>query len=301
MGLDEATSRLKVVEVVVSTLTETASTPRWATLPTTNTVTDLAKVVACPQPSNLSLATLTPPARSKPGSCPFYARNSQYADRQHATQHGHGDTSAIPLPASYGSTTSTKLRLPPAPQQVDAYGRPLGAMQYNSYNMPYMAPPQANSPSFNQNFVTPYQQHSHSMSRTPSQPERPPSASQQNTPLIVTSTPQSQGSALKATANSFKVPKKSAAIQIKNAAGEVIDTSSFKTPSSPASSIQQSKTPPVVASSATPPPSKLHHHMAALIAMLPPKLLSRFRMSSRRRLSRPHRQRRSLSPQSSPR
>ncbi|PTD04422.1 Eukaryotic translation initiation factor 4 gamma [Fusarium culmorum] len=133
-----------------------------------------------------------------------------------------------------------KLRLPPAPQQVDAYGRPLGAMQYNSYNMPYMAPPQANSPSFNQNFVTP--------------------ASQQNTPLIVTSTPQSgQGSALKATANSFKVPKKSAAIQIKNAAGEVIDTSSFKTPSSPASSIQQSKTPPV---QATPSHGRTDSHAA---------------------------------------
>ncbi|KAL3593864.1 hypothetical protein FPOAC2_08165 [Fusarium poae] len=145
---------------------------------------------------------------------------------------------------------------PPAPQQMDAYGRPLGAMQYNYGNMPYMAPPQANSPSFNQNFVTPYQQHSHSMSRTPSQPERPPSASQQNTPLIVSSTPQPQNSSLKPTANSFKVPKKSAAIQIKNAAGEVIDTSSFKTPASPASSIQQSKTPPVVASSATPPPKQ---------------------------------------------
>ncbi|KPA44872.1 translation initiation factor 4g [Fusarium langsethiae] len=143
---------------------------------------------------------------------------------------------------------------PPVPQQVDAYGRPLQAYNYN--NMPYMAPPQANSPSFNQNFVTPYQQHSHSMSRTPSQPERPPSASQQNTPLIVSSTPQPQNSSLKPTANSFKVPKKSAAIQIKNAAGEVIDTSSFKTPSSPASSIQQSKTPPVVASSATPPPKQ---------------------------------------------
>jgi translation initiation factor 4G len=146
---------------------------------------------------------------------------------------------------------------PPGPQQVDAYGRPLGAMQYGYNNMPYMAPPQANSPSFNQNFVTPYQQHSHSMSRTPSQPERPPSASQQNTPLIVSSTPQPQSSSLKPTANSFvKVPKKSAAIQIKNAAGEVIDTSSFKTPSSPAPSIQQSKTPPVVASSATPPPKQ---------------------------------------------
>ncbi|KAI1063089.1 hypothetical protein LB507_005996 [Fusarium sp. FIESC RH6] len=144
---------------------------------------------------------------------------------------------------------------PPGPQQVDAYGRTLGAIQYNYNNMPYMAPPQANSPSFNQNFVTPYQQHSHSMSRTPSQPERPPSASQQNTPLIVSSTPQPQNSSLKPTASSFvKVPKKSAAIQIKNAAGEVIDTSSFKTPSSPAPSIQQSKTPPAVASSATPPP-----------------------------------------------
>jgi translation initiation factor 4G len=144
---------------------------------------------------------------------------------------------------------------PPGPQQVDAYGRTLGAIQYNYNSMPYMAPPQANSPSFNQNFVTPYQQHSHSMSRTPSQPERPPSASQQNTPLIVSSTPQPQNSSLKPTASSFvKVPKKSAAIQIKNAAGEVIDTSSFKTPSSPAPSIQQSKTPPVVASSATPPP-----------------------------------------------
>ncbi|KAL4725041.1 hypothetical protein ACLX1H_008488 [Fusarium chlamydosporum] len=147
---------------------------------------------------------------------------------------------------------------PPGPQQpVDAYGRPLGAMQYGYNNIPYMAPPQANSPSFNQNFVTPYQQHSHSMSRTPSQPERPPSASQQSTPLIVSSTPQPQNSSLKPTANSFvKVPKKSAAIQIKNAAGEVIDTSSFKTPSSPAPSIQQSKTPPVVASSATPPPKQ---------------------------------------------
>ncbi|KAM0190927.1 hypothetical protein ACHAPQ_004372 [Fusarium lateritium] len=142
---------------------------------------------------------------------------------------------------------------PPGPQ-VDAYGRPM-SMPYGYNNMPYMAPPQANSPGYNQNFVTPFHQQSHSMSRTPSQPERPPSASQQNTPLIVSSTPQPQHSSLKPTANSFvKVPKKSAAIQIKNAAGEIIDTSTFKAPSSPAPSIQQSKTPPVVASSATPPP-----------------------------------------------
>ncbi|KAF4441501.1 translation initiation factor 4G [Fusarium austroafricanum] len=143
---------------------------------------------------------------------------------------------------------------PPGAPQVDGYGRPL-SMQYGYNNMPYMsAPPNPNSPGYAQNFVAPYTQHSHNMSRTPSQPERPPSASQQNTPLIVSSTPQPQSSSLKPTANSFvKVPKKSAAIQIKNAAGEVIDTSSFKTPSSPAPSVQQSKTPPVIASS-TPPP-----------------------------------------------
>ncbi|KAM5382640.1 hypothetical protein ACJZ2D_002430 [Fusarium nematophilum] len=144
---------------------------------------------------------------------------------------------------------------PPQHQQMDAYGRPL-PMSYGYNNNMYMAPPQANSPGYNQTFVPPpYHQQSHSMSRTPSQPERPSSANQQNQPVIVSSTPQPQNSSLKPTASSFvKVPKKSAAIQIKNAAGEVIDTSSFKTPSSPAPSIQQSKTPPVVTSAPTPPP-----------------------------------------------
>ncbi|KAM6526357.1 hypothetical protein FSOLCH5_002473 [Fusarium solani] len=143
---------------------------------------------------------------------------------------------------------------PPQPQQVDAYGRPL-SMPYAYNNMPYMAPPQANSPGYNQTFVPPYHQQSHSMSRSPSQPERPSSANQQNQPVIVSSTPQPQKSSLQPTASSFvKVPKKSAAIQIKNAAGEVIDTSAFKTPSSPSPSIQQSKTPPVAASAPTPPP-----------------------------------------------
>ncbi|RSL88975.1 hypothetical protein BHE90_015978, partial [Fusarium euwallaceae] len=109
---------------------------------------------------------------------------------------------------------------PPQPQQVDAYGRPL-SMPYAYNNMPYMAPPQANSPGYNQTFVPPYHQQSHSMSRSPSQPERPSSANQQNQPVIVSSTPQPQKSSLQPTASSFvKVPKKSAAIQIKNAAGE---------------------------------------------------------------------------------
>lgn len=141
------------------------------------------------------------------------------------------------------------------PQQMDGYGRPM-SMPYGYNNMPYMAPPQANSPGYNQNFVSPYHQQSHSMSRTPSQPERPPSANQQNQPVIVSSTPQSQNSQLKPTASSFvKMPKKSAALLIKNATtGEVIDTSTFKAPASPASSIQQSKTPPAVTSTPTPPP-----------------------------------------------
>lgn len=139
------------------------------------------------------------------------------------------------------------------PQQMDGYGRPL-SMPYGYNNMPYMAPPQANSPGYNQNFVSPYHQQSHSMSRTPSQPERPPSANQQSQPVIVSSN-QPQSSQLKPTASSFvKMPKKSAAIQIKNASGEIIDTSTFKAPSSPASSIQQSKTPPVATSTPTPPP-----------------------------------------------
>ncbi|RSM02509.1 hypothetical protein CEP52_007976 [Fusarium oligoseptatum] len=118
---------------------------------------------------------------------------------------------------------------PPQPQQVDAYGRPL-SMPYAYNNMPYMAPPQANSPACRDH---------------PLSPRDPPARTSKNQPVIVSSTPQPQKSSLQPTASSFvKVPKKSAAIQIKNAAGEVIDTSAFKTPSSPAPSIQQSKTPP---------------------------------------------------------
>lgn len=142
------------------------------------------------------------------------------------------------------------------PPQHDGYGRPL-SMQYGGYNqMPYMGgPPQANSPSFNQQFAQPaYHQASHSMSRTPSQPERPSSANQPNQPMVVSSTPQPQNAQPKPAATSFVKPRKSAAIQIKNAAGEVVDTSSFKAPTSPAPSAQASKTPPVAVSTPTPPP-----------------------------------------------
>ncbi|KAG8415112.1 hypothetical protein J3458_008991 [Metarhizium acridum] len=140
------------------------------------------------------------------------------------------------------------------PQQMDQYGRPM-SMPYAYNNVPpYMGPPQTNSPAYNQQFAPPYApQQSHSMSRTPSQPERPSSASQQGQPLVVGSSqpPNSQG---KPGPNNFVKPRKSAAIQIKNAAGEVVDTSTFKQPVSPAPTGQQSKTPPAVASTPTPPP-----------------------------------------------
>ncbi|GAO16422.1 hypothetical protein UVI_02047840 [Ustilaginoidea virens] len=91
------------------------------------------------------------------------------------------------------------------------------------------------------------------MSRSPSQPERPSSANQQTQPLIVSSSSQPTNTPGKP-ANNFVKPRKSAAIQIKNAAGEVVDTSTFKQPVSPAPSGQQSKTPPAIASTPTPPP-----------------------------------------------
>lgn len=141
----------------------------------------------------------------------------------------------------------------PPPQQMEQY--PRVPMPYGYSNVPpYMPPPQTNSAGYNQQFAPPYaHQQSHSMSRSPSQPERPSSANQPSQPLVVGSSqpPNAPG---KSAPNNFVKPRKSAAIQIKNAAGEVVDTSTFKQPSSPAPSGQQSKTPPVVASTPTPPP-----------------------------------------------
>ena len=138
------------------------------------------------------------------------------------------------------------------PQQVDNYGRPI-QVAYNYNNVPYMGPPQGGSPGYNQQFGPPSYGHqpSHSMSRTPSQPERPSSANQ-NQPAVVSSTPQPQHAQPKPPSNNFVRPKRSAAIQIKNAAGETVDFSGLKPPTSPALS-SQTKTPPVAAS--TPPPA----------------------------------------------
>ena len=143
------------------------------------------------------------------------------------------------------------------PQQMDQYGRPM-SMPYGYNNMPYMGPPQANSPGYGQQYAPPpYHPQGHSMSRSPSQPERPSSANHQTQPVIVSSTPQPQNAQPNPAAKNFVKPgRKSAAIQIKNAAGEVVDTSAFKQPASPGPSVQQSRTPPVVSSTPTPPPPK---------------------------------------------
>lgn len=140
------------------------------------------------------------------------------------------------------------------PQQMDQYGRPAYA-----YNMPYMGPPQNSSPNYNQGFVQPYPQHkhAHSMSRTPSQPERPPSVNQQGPAIAMGSNSKQQPAAQPQHAQSlsFQRPKKSGAIPIKTVTGEVLDTTTFKVPASPAPSSQHARTPPVVASTPTPPPN----------------------------------------------
>lgn len=135
------------------------------------------------------------------------------------------------------------------PQQMNQYGQP---MPYAYNAMPYMGPPQPNAQPFNQTFVPPYHQQSHSMSRSPSQAERAPSVTQPSQPTIVSSNSQAINAQPKGGSPFAPRQRKSAAIQIKNLAGEVVDTSAFKQPSSPSPSTQQTKTPPV-ASTPTPP------------------------------------------------
>ncbi|KAM0455107.1 hypothetical protein ACHAPV_007998 [Trichoderma viride] len=135
------------------------------------------------------------------------------------------------------------------PQQLNQYGQP---MPYGYNGMPYMGPPQPNAQPYNQTFVPPYHQQSHSMSRSPSQAERAPSVTQASQPAIVSSNTQAINAQPKGGSPFAPRQRKSAAIQIKNLAGEVVDTSAFKQPASPSPSTHQTKTPPV-ASTPTPP------------------------------------------------
>ncbi|TDZ41177.1 Eukaryotic translation initiation factor 4 gamma [Colletotrichum trifolii] len=152
--------------------------------------------------------------------------------------------------------TSTKQQYGYPPQtQFDQFGRP---MFYNQ--MGYMASPPGGPQAFQPGFVPPpyHQPAPATMSRTSSHSERPSSSTgQPNQAPVVSGTPQPQNAQVKTptvASGNFVRPKKSAAIVIKNAAGEAVDFKSIKTPSSPAPSIQQSKTPPIVSSTPTPPP-----------------------------------------------
>ncbi|KAI1110248.1 hypothetical protein F5Y14DRAFT_465784 [Nemania sp. NC0429] len=90
--------------------------------------------------------------------------------------------------------------------------------------------------------------------------QRPTSSTGQSQVPISQGTPQQQAAQLKpvvAQSPHFTRPtKRSAAIIIKNEAGEAIDLKNLKPPppASPASTSQQSRTPPVITSTPTPPP-----------------------------------------------
>ncbi|KAK1525120.1 translation initiation factor 4F, partial [Colletotrichum abscissum] len=156
--------------------------------------------------------------------------------------------------------TQTKAQYgypPQANHQFDQFGRPI---YYNQ--MGYMPSPGA-PPAFQPGYAPPafHQPAPTAMSRTSSHSERPSSSTgQPSQPVVVSGTPQPQNAQVKppvvASSGNFVRPKKSAAIVIKNAAGEAVDfKKSIKTPSSPAPPIvQQSKTPPIVSSTPTPPP-----------------------------------------------
>ena len=180
---------------------------------------------------------------------------SQTQTLLHLSSNHHTNFNLSPETGNYESLLTLKNQnFGYPPQQMDQFGRPAMPMQYAYGNMPYMPPPQPNSPGFGQHYGAPYPQSSHNMSRTPSQHDRPSSASQPNQPVVVASTPQQQIAQPKAGSNDFVKPKRSAAIQIKNEQGEVVDPTQFKQPASPAPSNQPTKAPPVVASTPTPPP-----------------------------------------------
>ncbi|PHH68941.1 hypothetical protein CDD82_170 [Ophiocordyceps australis] len=150
---------------------------------------------------------------------------------------------------------------PMAPQHQQNYGGyppQQMPMNYSFNNMPYMGSPQTNSPGYPQQYVPQPQYHpqGHTMSRSPSQPERPSSANHppQHQPVIVSSNAQSQSSLPNPAAKSFVKPRKSAALTIKNQAGEIVDVSAFQQPASPAPGTHQSKTPPATSATPTPPP-----------------------------------------------
>jgi translation initiation factor 4G len=152
-----------------------------------------------------------------------------------------------------------------APPPIDGYRANMMMPGYGyPQQMPYMGQPQQANPAFHQPFIPQYNQGqaaAPAMSRNPSQvSDRPTSSTGQNqAPVITQGTPHqrpAQPAAAPAIVSStnFTRPKKTNPIVIKDAQGKILDLTAVKAPSSPAPSIQQSKTPPVIASTPTPPP-----------------------------------------------
>ena len=158
-------------------------------------------------------------------------------------------------------TASQKQMGAPYSVPLNQFGQPMYPNQYAQQQM-YGPPP--NSQGFHNQYppqFTPAQPGGAPMSRNSSQiSERPASSTgQSQAPVIAQGTPQQRAAQPAAapaivSSSTFVRQKKSAAIVIKNPAGEVVDLKSqMKTPASPAPSLQ-SKTPPIVASTPTPPP-----------------------------------------------
>lgn len=151
----------------------------------------------------------------------------------------------------YGPPPPNMFGAPPF-MGVPSYAPQMG---YNSQGNPgqvYYGPPQ------------PFQQagpQAQPMSRGNSQmsEQRPASSTGPQGPLGASGAPPpSKGPVIASSGsspNTFQRPTRvGKAIVVKNANGEEIDLKALKTPASPASLAQQSKTPPIIASTPTPPP-----------------------------------------------
>ncbi|KAI1155060.1 hypothetical protein F4825DRAFT_447961 [Nemania diffusa] len=164
---------------------------------------------------------------------------------------GNFDRLLISVKQGFYNSQFDRNSMPPMPHGYPAYPN---AMNQGSPLTTYQQPAFIQAP-YNPSGPQP-------MSRSNSSQisdQRPTSSTGQSQTPIAQGTPQQQVAQLKPVVvqSPFTRPtKRSAAITIKNEAGEAIDLKNLKPPppASPASTSQQSRTPPVVSSTPTPPP-----------------------------------------------
>ena len=152
-----------------------------------------------------------------------------------------------------GSHQQNITGFPPYPQGPQ-YPGPMGHMGAMGY-MGYSNPPvpyagQTNATGFGPQFASapPFHPGPQNMSRTPSNTEKPGTPGGHGGQPVIVGAMGQQGKS-----NYSKPVRKSAAITIKRPDGEEVDLKNLATPSSPAPSLQQSKTPPITTTSSTPP------------------------------------------------